>query len=150
MKLTNSDIRRIILNEHGELRRRLRFVEDTLDALAKGEAQARADATERLNHFYDSFLKHIAHEERILEPVLHELTAWGPVTTAGMDEDHKHQRAEIERLRMLKPELNEEKFIHDVRAFVAELYTDMAEEERTCLDPRILRDDVIVIDGMSG
>ena len=150
MKLSNADIRRIILAEHHELRKRLELVSVALSAVEKGDAEAEADLVARINYFYDTFLKHIGHEERILEPVLKTIDAWGGVRTMAMDQEHAEQRAEIERLRALNPRANLERYAFEIRTFIEALYKDMAHEEATCLDERVLRNDVIVIDGISG
>jgi len=43
-----------------------------------------------------------------------------------------------------------EAYLGRLKEFVREMKKDMAEEERDCLNPDILRDDTIVIDTFTG
>jgi len=66
-----------------------------------------------------------------------------------MDEEHALQRAQITRLAGLDPLAEPKRWVSEVKAFTSELLVDMADEEKTCLSPSVLRDDVVVVDGSS-
>src|SRR5271169_813172 len=102
MELDASQIRRLILDEHAVLRDEM----DDIALLLQDVAAQRAEAAERLQHrmkkFYDAFLKHIAHEESLLRPVLANIDAWGAVRVEKMDDEHREQRSTIAALTSLE------------------------------------------------
>jgi hypothetical protein len=64
-----------------------------------------------------------------------------------MDDEHVVQRQVLARLAGLEPGSAPDGWVREVRAFIADLLADMAEEERTCLSANLLRDDVVSVDG---
>jgi hypothetical protein len=150
MELDATQVRRIILDEHSVLRSEL---EDIVTLLGDA-AVHRTDAAPRLHHrmkaFYDAFLKHIAHEDSLLRPVLADIDAWGPARVEKLDDEHRQQRATIAALAALDPGQDMDGYLGRVKVFVREVEKDMADEERECLSPEILRDDTIVIDTFTG
>jgi iron-sulfur cluster repair protein YtfE (RIC family) len=150
MELDATQVRRIILDEHSVLRNEL---EDIVTLLVDAAVQ-RSDAAERLHHrmktFYDAFLKHIAHEDSLLRPVLVDIDAWGPARVEKLDDEHRQQRATIAALAALDPGQDLDSYLGRVKVFVREVEKDMADEERECLSAEILRDDIIVIDTFTG
>lgn len=149
MSIDNSKIRKIILVEHEGLRISIRAIEELLDKVDAGDAEARKSAHEQLNTMLQTFLRHIEHEERILQPVLAQIDAWGPQRSAAMSEEHKLQRALVMQLTSVDPAGDPKAWVRDVRIFAKDLLMDMADEEKTCLSPNVLRDDVVVVDGSS-
>lgn len=149
MGIDNSKIRKIILVEHEGLRINLRGIEALLDRVAAGDLEAQAAAQQQLTAMLQSFLRHIEHEEEILQPVLEKIDAWGPQRKAAMEEEHKMQRALVMQLTSVDPSLDPKGWVRDVRVFAQDLLLDMADEEKTCLSPNVLRDDVVVVDGTS-
>jgi iron-sulfur cluster repair protein YtfE (RIC family) len=145
--LDNAKIRKIILVEHEGLRGGLRSIESLLGRHENGEEGAVGKAHAELKSFINGFLRHIDHEERILEPVLATIDAWGAVRKKAMDDEHVVQRQVLARLAGLEPGSAPEGWVREVRAFIADLLADMAEEERTCLSANLLRDDVVTVDG---
>jgi len=150
MELDATQVRKIILDEHCVLRDELQEIGTLLDDVAVQRADATARLRLRLMAFYSAFLKHIAHEESLLRPVLRDIDAWGPVRVERMDEEHRQQRATIVALAALDPAVDLDAFLGRVKAFVREVERDMADEERECLSPEVLRDDTIVIDTFTG
>ena len=148
--MENSKIRRVILGEHEGLRGELRDLETGLDTLALAEGPSQQAVHGKFKHLLESFLRHIEHEERILRPALKDIDAWAAQRIAHMDEEHKVQRAQVLHLAGLFPQASPATWVGEVRTFIAQLREDMASEERDSLDPRLLRDDVIVIDGFTG
>lgn len=149
MSIDNSKIRMIILTEHESLRLSLGKLEALLDPVAAGDVAARQSAHEQLNALMQTFLRHIEHEERILQPVLAVIDAWGPQRKAAMDEEHAMQRELVMQLAAIKPAEDPAAWAREVRIFMKDLLMDMADEEKTCLSPNVLRDDVVVVDGSS-
>jgi iron-sulfur cluster repair protein YtfE (RIC family) len=149
MSIDNSKIRRIILVEHELLRSNLSSIEALLDQVTAGEVAARQSAHQQLNALLQTFLRHIEHEERVLRPVLAEIDAWGPQRKAAMDEEHAMQRELVTQLATIDPSGDPAAWAREVRIFAKDLLMDMADEEKTCLSPNVLRDDVVVVDGSS-
>ena len=149
MSIDNSKIRKIILVEHEGLRINIRAIEGLLDAVEAGDVHARESAHQQLNAMLQSFLRHIEHEERLLQPVLAAIDAWGPQRSAAMTEEHKLQRAQVMQLTSVDPAEDPKAWARDVRLFAKDVLLDMIDEEKTCLSPNVLRDDVVVVDGTS-
>ncbi|MDP1823210.1 MAG: hemerythrin domain-containing protein [Archangium sp.] len=149
MSIDNSKIRKIILVEHEGLRINLRAIEELLDKVEGGDVDARKSAHQQLTTMLQTFLRHIEHEERILQPVLAQIDAWGPQRSAAMTEEHKMQRGLVMQLTSVDPAGDPKAWVRDVRIFAKDLLMDMADEEKTCLSPNVLRDDVVVVDGSS-
>ncbi len=150
MELQNSKIRKIILGEHEGLRHALQTMEAGLEKVAKGDVEAQKALHGQLTRLLDTFLRHIEHEERILRPVLKDIDAWGPERLAHMDKEHAGQRVLVTHLAGLFPSATPDQWVTEVRAFVTHLREDMEGEEKDCLDPRLLRDDVISLDTFGG
>ncbi len=147
--MDNAKIRKIILVEHEGLRGNLTTIEALLDEVSKGDVPAMKNAHQQLTNMLQTFLRHIEHEEGILQPVLAKIDAWGPQRKAAMDEEHHLQRALVQQLLDLNPANDPAGWARDVRVFAKDLLLDMADEEKTCLSPNVLRDDVVVVDGSS-
>lgn len=145
MSLEHSKIRRIILVEHEGLRIGMRGIESKLDLVASGDVGAIKETHQALQTLLETFVRHIEHEERILRPVLQTVDAWGPARVASMDEEHTTQRKQVTRLAQLDAVSDPAKWAREVRAFATELLADMADEEKTCLSPDVLRDDIIAV-----
>jgi iron-sulfur cluster repair protein YtfE (RIC family) len=150
MEFDATQIRKVILDEHSLLRDELKDIRNLLEEVAVQHREAGARLHHRMVTFYDAFLRHIAHEESLLRPVLADVDAWGPARVEKMDDEHRQQRATIAALTMLDPGLQEEGNLGRIRAFVTEVERDMAVEEREGLSPDVLRDDTIVIDSFTG
>lgn len=145
MTLENAKIRRIVLVEHEGLRIGLRAVTALLERYTAGEPSALELAHQEFQKLLDGFIRHIEHEERILRPVLEGIDAWGKARVASMDEEHAAQRREVQRLAGLDAKQDPSRWAQSVRDFERALLADMADEERTCLSPDVLRDDVVAV-----
>jgi hemerythrin-like domain-containing protein len=149
MGLDNSKIRKMVLIEHEGLRGSMRAIEALLPRVSAGEQEALVAAHAQFNDFLQTFLRHVEHEERILRPVLEVIDAWGEVRRARMDHEHTEQRALVMRLAAIDPLPDPRNWAREVDDFVTMVRVDMADEEKTCLSPSVLRDDVVVVDGSS-
>lgn len=149
MTMDNAKLRKHILVEHEGLRSGLRRIEALLGQHEAGNVASLGMAHRELEDLVASFLRHLEHEERVLQPVLAGIDAWGPQRKQTMAEEHALQRQLVGRLTKRDPSRDAASWARDVRSFIADLYEEMAEEERTCLSPNVLRDDVVVVDGSS-
>ena len=150
MELNSSQIRKLILDEHAVLRDEMEDIATLLQDVAAQRAEAAQRLQQRMRKFYDAFLKHIAHEDSLLRPVLANIDAWGAVRVEKLDDEHREQRSTIAALTALNPMSDFEAYLKRVQAFVTAVAADMAAEEQECLSPNILRDDTIVIDAFTG
>ena len=89
---------------------------------------------------------HLADEERLLEPILATLDAWGPARLALLRAEHAHQRAVLAVLTgpfaSPVPMLVAERTL----TLCEEVLADMEAEERELLNDKVLRDDLVLID----
>lgn len=140
-----SQARTQLLAEHAQLRR-------TLDRLAEIAAAVREDSPnssrsfelrETLQLLRDLFVAHNASEERLLGPILREDYAWGQARVDRMLEEHRAEHAEI-RASMTGSDREVAERVADLKEMVE---AHMAAEERTFLSPRVLRDDVVSLEG---
>ncbi|MGK5082034.1 hemerythrin domain-containing protein [Bdellovibrionota bacterium FG-1] len=144
MELAPSVVRKIILEEHEQLRTKLKAIENLIERKDFGSLQ------NQLRELQFFFLKHIAQEESILRPVLKDLDAWGDVRVERMNAEHAAQRKEIQALDQLILTGKPDKYLEPVKKFIEELYCDMASEEKECLHPDVLKDDPISINTSCG
>lgn len=149
MELENTKLRRTILAEHDVLRKSLTEIEDLLGKVAAKNGDAQKLAHEKVQNLLQAFMRHLEHEERILQPVIQRIDAWGPARSASMSEEHATQRGEVTRLAGINPALNPIAWAGEVQAFIDTLLIDMAAEEKSILSPNVLRDDIIAVDGTS-
>jgi hypothetical protein len=150
MELSAGQIRSLILDEHAMLRG---LLEDIRESFADAEARTPGSVdrlTGRMRRFYEALLKHIAHEETMLRPVVAEADAWGPARVEKMDEEHRAQRAAVLALSGLTFTSDLDAELRRVRDFAQAICKDMDAEEHQCLSEEVLRDDVIVIDTFIG
>ncbi len=150
MELTATQIRKLILDEHAVLRDELQDIATLLQDVTAKRAQAAERLRHRMKTFSEAFLKHIAHEDSLLRPVLANIDAWGAVRVEKMDDEHREQRSTIAALTSLEMASDLEGYLARIRAFVLAISADMEAEEHECLSPDILRDDTIVIDYFTG
>src|SRR5207249_1617194 len=96
-------------------------------------------------------LAHMRWEELYLLPALREADSWGAERAARLIKDHRDQR---ELFRFLHSRLGDTEawpvLAQRLSDLIALLRDDMAEEERDLLDERVLRDDIVAIDALTG
>ena len=159
MELWPSQVRKIVLDGHGILRKQLAKMESLISDLTKEQGGKTAPSEIQITEFRDvftgfchSFLEHIQLENKILKPALADADAWGQVRVEKMEEEHVQQKEQIEELMAEMEKLQESgllKFANSLRPFIKEIYEDMKSEEEDCLSDEVLRDDVITISGCS-
>lgn len=143
-----SQVRRTILEDHRWLRELLADVDAVARRVEAGDLALCGRLGERFHAMRERFLAHLALEERYLLPALREADAWGEERVRRLDEDHAAQRRRLDALlaRFGDASASRAGLATSVRGFVADLLADMADEERSALDERVLRDDPVVVD----
>lgn len=127
-----------LLQEHHRLRALANGARDTAARLLAGRADV-ADLRRALTELRVAFALHNTHEEALLEPILAEADAWGPLRVRSMIEGHVDEHAAL-RAALAGDELDAAPRMADL---VEELFVHMDAEERTFLHPAVLRDDII-------
>jgi hypothetical protein len=145
MELTNEQRRQILGAQHARLRKTIEVARAAArHTLATGgsggELQAAVILLER------ELLAHLADEEKLLEPVLARIDAWGAVRVDLLRAEHTHQRAVLAVLTGEKAWPARAVVAGRTLALCDELLTDMDFEERELLNEKVLRDDFILLD----
>jgi iron-sulfur cluster repair protein YtfE (RIC family) len=146
-----SAIRARILSDHQGLRRDL----ERLEALAAEVSTGRTPST-ALRVDTEALLAwlraHMRWEESYLLPALREADAWGNERAERLVQDHREQRELLDFLNQrIADEMQPAALLaRDVAHLIALLRDDMRVEEAELLDERVLRDDVVAIDVVTG
>ena len=115
---------------------------------SEGEVHARQHPFGRATR--SDFLKHIAHEDVVLRPLLANLDAWARERVDHMDQEHREQREKLQALARLNPTADPAAFTARVHETLQWIRADMAGEEKELLTPEVMRDDIIVVDSFGG
>ena len=150
--MTPAETREWVLKDHQTLRRLLEELEELAQQVHEGDRRLVGPLRLEAERFMHRFEDHTRWEDQHLRPALAEADAWGQERAARLDHDHDEQRQllhdALERLRdQARPPVQVARGVLDL---VALIRTDMEQEERDLLDPRILRDDVVSIDTEAG
>ena len=145
MQPTNEQRRQILSAQHARLRKTIEAARATArHALATGgsgsELQAAVILLER------ELLAHLYDEEKLLEPVLAKIDAWGAVRAELLRAEHTHQRAVLAVLTGERAWPAITVVAGRTLALCDDLLTDMEFEERELLNDKLLRDDFILLD----
>ena len=147
-----SEIRACILEEHSALRAQLGRVQEWTARAERRETRAGYRFVELARSLLEALLRHLDHEDRVLVPALRDADLWGDLRAERVVEEHREHRREARALlaRLAPQGAPDPDAVRAFDRFGEALLEDMAAEERTSLDPRVLRDDVIAIDADSG
>ena len=147
-----SEVRRRVLADHEQLRRDVEqiegFANEILEGLRMPISALRAEAKELVARLR----AHMHREESYLLPALRDADAWGAERAEHLVRDHREQR---DRLDFIVARLDDatrpgELVARDVVHLVDLLREDMRVEEQELLDERVLRDDIVAIDVVTG
>lgn len=146
---TNDERRAILRAQHARLRKTIDLARSSAQkalatAGAAGQLQVAVGALER------ELLEHLAEEEKLLEPVLAGIDAWGPVRLGLLRAEHAHQRAVLAILTGQGAWPAARVVAVRTLALCQDLLTDMDFEERELLSEKVLRDDCILLDASDG
>lgn len=140
-------IREKVLKEHEHIRNLLitvRVAVDAAEATPEDEVHVRS-LRGQLRHLVSFMRRHLAMEERFLQPVLPTLDAWGTARMERMRADHQQQRAMLHAIaaevRLESPHLD--RLCGDARWFIDALHEDMASEETALVNDTVLSDAVV-------
>lgn len=141
-----SEIRRALLEEHARLRVLLDELEDLAARAAQGEELGRR-VPALAGQLARAVEAHNAAEERVLEPLLRSVDAWGALRIDDMLVEHLREHAEI--VAALDAAGRGASSVELARTFprlAAEMRAHMDREERTFLARDLLRDDIVNVD----
>ena len=142
---TNSARREILCAQHQRLRETIEAARAAArNALATpgagGELRAAVILLER------ELLAHLSDEEKLLEPILARIDAWGSVRVELLRAEHAHQRAVLAVLASENALPASTVVAGRTLGLCDDLLKDMEFEERELLNDRVMRDDFILID----
>jgi len=137
-RMNPSEARTQLLQEHARLRVLVGAAGDAAHRLLTGKDDL-APFRLALTELRDAFTLHNISEEALLEPLLTEADAWGPVRYRRMIEEHLGEHCAM-RAALAGDELDIAPRMADL---AEELLAHMEAEERTFLHPSVLRDDTI-------
>lgn len=143
--------RRMVLNQHVELRRLLGMgMAQAQAALKGGEVPAHEPLRSLVAMVREIFVQHLADEEALILPLLDDDLPLGPLRAKRLREEHAGQRAELEALCRWPEEESDLELALRFEGLGAALLADIAHEERHLLTPEIIRDDCTVVDQFGG
>lgn len=137
-----SKARQQLLAEHDELRTLLARAAQIAADILCGVAPPTA-LHDVLQLCRSSLAAHNASEERLLGPILQHDFAWGQARIDRMFEEHRAEHAEM-HAALTGADLKIAPKIADLREMIE---AHMAAEERTFLSRKVLRDDVVTVEG---
>jgi iron-sulfur cluster repair protein YtfE (RIC family) len=142
MSFTPSRALAELISQHDSLRVMMDLCEDladTLDVHPDGDPTMLTRELSRLRLAFDA---HNKFEEQLLRPVLLEHDSFGAVRIQRMVEDHVHEHRTIGE-RLSSPATAA------LRDVIETLRAHLDAEERYLLSSRVLRDDLVTIEGGS-
>lgn len=137
-----ASVRRRVLDQHAELRRRLDEIEELSGRFeTEGEAVGEALRAQGLD-LYARFEEHLRFEDRFLAPALREAHAEGAEAAHRLALEHEEQQ---ELLVYLLDRLKHQKqptglVVRELRNFAEYLRHDMAHEESKLLGDAVFRE----------
>jgi hypothetical protein len=140
MRVDAVEVRARILAEHGAIRGMLVSLDAVARRVATGErplvGPLRVEGETLLKRFGD----HVLWEDFHLVPLLRGSGAWGAERAAHLDDEHREQRRVLEHClaAVLDPSRPVPVVARTLVDLVDLLLSDMEEEERLLLDPRLL------------
>jgi hypothetical protein len=131
---------RVVLDRGGAAARARLESDDSIGSLLAAIAELRS-----------AMIAHLAFEESVLLPLLRDDLPLGPQRADRLLDEHARQREMLEEIYVEAQAQPRLPALAAKLAFLAEwLYADMLEEERSLLNPDVLRDDSIVVDQSCG
>lgn len=124
-----SEVHAQILRQHVEIRARMRGIERLAKTHAKADAERHLRVS--LSHFAAVFDDHLAFEERELTPLMRTVDAWGPERVEALFDEHREQRARVERTVALAEDssTNGHELEGEIHWLIESLLADMVHEE---------------------
>lgn len=130
-----------LLDQHAKLRDMIATCNELADAVDAGGGEP-AKLAREVAKLRIAFAAHNEFEEKILRPVLLESDSFGPVRIEAMIREHVDEHRSMRgRLEASSPATAE------LREALENLHSHLDAEERYFLTARVLRDDVISVEG---
>jgi hypothetical protein len=147
-----SQIRAQVLDDHLAIRGMLLGLEDLANAVLGGRRELLRPLRLEGVSLLERLDRHMYWEDVHLAPALRRADAWGEERAEHLDRDHAEQRELLTHAleRVEDPTRPAELLARNLLDLVALLREDMEDEERSLLDERVLRDDVVGIDVETG
>ncbi len=139
MKTHPSRLLSELLAQHDELRAIMDRCEELADQFDAGQTTALA-LTREIAKLRLAFDAHNQFEEQLLRPVLREIDAFGDVRIERMFSDHVGEH------RAMRLQLGDDT-TNALRGAIDSLRVHLQAEERYFLSSRVLRDDVVSVEG---
>jgi hypothetical protein len=142
----NSDVRRELMRQHDQLRHLLAACQ-----ASSASASDLDSLVERVHALATAFEAHNTYEEAELRSLLLEADAFGEVRVQQMLADHVAEHATLRTtLSAAAAATTLAEAARHVGAAATMLRDHLAAEEKQFLNPRVLRDDVVVADTTGG
>lgn len=145
-ELSPSQVRRAILIEHTNIRRRMQRLERSVRSILSTPIPQLSDldeTREAARALCTTMVAHFALEERVLAPALEALDGWGKLRADRMRTDHREQDFLMQSyLAALESESTGTAplLVAIVQQLIDHLRQDMDSEEQTLLHPDLLAD----------
>jgi len=141
------EIRTRIIDDHVAIRGMLLSIEDLANGVLGGLRRLAGPMRLEGESLLDHLATHMHWEDVHLAPALRKADAWGDERAAQLDLDHAEQRELLTHAlaRVEDPSRPAALVARNLLDLIELLREDMVEEERTLLDERVLRDDVVGI-----
>jgi hypothetical protein len=138
-----SEVRRQVLADHAALRDKLRRLEKIAGRVLEGEQSLLGSLRLEGEALLKMLLEHMQWEDVNLDAALRHSDSWGDERAAQLARDHREQRELLEHaLRGLQDQTRPAIVLaRNLVDLVELLGEDMADEEASLVDERILRDD---------
>lgn len=134
--MTFEEIHNELFGQHNEIR----------DVIGLVRGSDPAECGTHLTRLRDLLVAHNAREEELLGEILPNIDAWGEVRALHMNDDHQ---AEHRSILDFVTALTDTGAAADVETLTDQLLDHLEDEEKTYLNAKVLRDDIIAI-GHSG
>jgi len=146
--LSSNEARDAILSRHEELRGLVSEAVHRADEAAAPEGNF-APLREQVVAMCRAFRTYMDFEERILSEALRDITGWGSVAQAEIEQTHERQRATLaSAMSAVEPEtLSPSRLVESVRAAADTLLGDLNTEDRYFLQADL---DALAVDGQGG
>jgi iron-sulfur cluster repair protein YtfE (RIC family) len=146
-----SQIRERLLREHASLRELVGSVDAAAERVLEGDPSARDTLEQLCRALHMALSAHLDLEDAVLAPALRDTDAFGPDRSDELLQHHAEQRRILDRVLAGGVSKEDPKPVaREVRTLVQHLLIDMDHEDRDLLDPRLLKDDPILVDGFTG
>ena len=141
-----------MLSDHVALREQLALIEDLAGQVIAGKESAVLQLRQHAELFHSELADHMSWEDKHLAASLRRIDAWGEERASRLTEEHCEQRERLSHfLEKLRDQARPKQHVaRDLLELGSWLRRDMEAEEKTALDPDVLRDDIIGIDVETG